>query len=1378
MTLIKKIIQISGGYTDVVDLTNQYFDPEMNSQLMEQYRPIKAHRDAFAELAKSLDQQNKRFYFLSGSYGTGKSHLCLMAANYFANPSNTLEMNTFFNNYEQAQKSLKLKPSETLGETSAKDLRSRRKDGSFLVAICRHGLSLEFEGTILRAVEAALQESKLELDTHFREAFRKIEEWEKKKKEKGFYNDLLKYLDNNYKGWTVEGLVKRLKENKEEAFKIFRSCYKEVTSADFSFGKDNLQDILKDILSNAKFKEKYKGLIIIYDEFGYALDYNQVKLNEMQEFAQFCASSNMKHQPVIFIGTGHKPFRTHGKVGDSVHYDTIAHRVIEIGLQTQGMEDIIGAIVSPIKTSASWKKEVETNQSVFESFAGECNRLKLFNWLTAPIIENDIIQNIYPMHPLSTYALLQLAREVGAENRSLFKFFSPKINTDTGEWENVEKYSYPWYISKTHITKDGRLNLYTTDLLYEYFKDGIKTENKKVSDPVKQSIKNYQESLRTFNKYLAKDSEGKLIKREDVDDLFNQILKAILINEIISNEVTPIPNIEENLFFALNATSPQEKEAITKRLKILCKIGVVYLSEDVYDLRKSDAKDIQRMVDDFKADPQNHPSNLLEELLHYVPNTGDEDFMEAKDYNTTYNEDKRLRCIYITPEELEKKTIVDGNELNTFEKCIADRIQDGIGTDSYEGTAIYVFCQSDEEIEKVKKIIKENNTEEIVVCILKKPFIILNDIQTLKAIDAIKESKESQDFGSLENAQINELRKNASTNLRDAKFKWFDNKNVDWFTANGIREKIIDTKKHDVANKVIEKKFLKVRNRFSHSDFNKSHLKLTTSVKRILNEAFEVMVDLSQSIKIEYNLPENRGARKYIQKCFVDNQLIRHLKSEGDFRYYEPEQNKSKFKITFPVYISMLDEIESFKGKRWQNFNLFIAKYYEEFGLGEISASLFFLLARRYFGDSIRIKKNETDFVDLNFNDVSIPLDLVSLKFQNPVFQYEPISNEQKQYFYLIHHLFDPEKTEAGKSYGVSESYSAIKRWWQDLPEVSKIAQFYSGEESDLLKLFNKVESADPYSFIKKDLMETLGFLANERVNDKKLNQIKKKLSEFKELVESVEDQRKEIIRKDIKEIFSADTATDLDIVDAIRKWYNHELDQYQKDPFAEYHNHNNDSKPLIKKISGISDHSEFIFKTLPEMFGLDWFVNWQTDKTSDLVNKIKSGKKIIEENSTPIGEVKLEIKGKVEKDDNNIKHKGGFEIKVKPENDKEIIYYTEDGSDPSDEKSQRKQLKRGEIIPVSGNKTIKFVVKDSSEKYGKIKSYTVIDESQRCKAFRNKTEFFGDEQISFVFPKDESDVKVALSSVISEIRSANFITNDKLEKIFKELLDGLKSKK
>ncbi|MCB0751798.1 MAG: hypothetical protein KDC52_10005, partial [Ignavibacteriae bacterium] len=480
MAVIKDIIKISGGYTDVVDLTNHYSDTKKNAELMERYKPIKAHREAFGRIANSLNQQDKRFYFLSGSYGTGKSHLCLMAANYFSRLSTSMEMKTFFDNYKEAQQAVKLKSGEQLNERSADELVSKRKKGQYLIAMCRYGLNLEFEGTILRAIQESLEETGLELETHFKEALRKIDSWESKKNEKRFFEDLEKELNTKHPGLTIKKLKQGLSETKEEIFQIFKECYKKITSTDFVYDRDNLQNILTDILSSQEFKEKYSGIVVIYDEFGYALDGNKVSLSKMQEFAQFCTQSKMQHHPIVFIGTGHKAFRNHGQVGDQIHFDTISARVEEIPLQTQGMEDIIGAIISPKTEDKEWKNNVAPNENIFSFFSGQCSRLKIFDWLKAPIIENNIIQNIYPMHPLATYALLQLAKEVGSDNRSIFQFFSPRINNETGEWENIQPYSYTWFITNNEIATSGKLNFYTTDLLYEYFKDGIKSKTKKM----------------------------------------------------------------------------------------------------------------------------------------------------------------------------------------------------------------------------------------------------------------------------------------------------------------------------------------------------------------------------------------------------------------------------------------------------------------------------------------------------------------------------------------------------------------------------------------------------------------------------------------------------------------------------------------------------------------------------------------------------------------------------------------------------------------------------------------------------------------------------------------------------------------------------------
>jgi len=562
MAKIRDIVQIHSGYTSYVDLYEDYHDLVKNRGRMERYKPIAAHRLVFEKIAQALNPMDRRFYFLSGSYGTGKSHLLLMMANYFANPSDVSELDKFFQNYEAAQNEVLLKPGETLKERKAASLKEARKSGRYLVALCRFSLNLDFEGALLRALEDALQkdETNILLDTHYREALRRINDWQARQNETRFYTDLETAISHSYPDWTINDLLAGLEKFNEQALKAFKHCYREVTDAEFAYQKDNLRDIISDFLKNPDFKQNYKGIVFLYDEFGSAIDDNLVNYKSLLDFAQFCASSTLeKGGTVVFISTGHKAFRNHGQIGD-LNAETLEARVTEIGLQTEGMEDLIAAIVQPQKESPEWDLHVKPQSGKFTWFATECNRLRLFNWLPAPKIKNNIIQNIFPMHPLATYALLKLAKEAGSDNRSVFKFFAPEFETGEQGWINVQDQSYPWFLENHEVMEQNKLALYTPDLLVDYFKESLKATNNRLVDKVKAAVINYEATLRELNAYLARKSEQQLF--EEIDDLMLKIIKVMLVNEIVSTQDAPITNTAQNIEFALDSTSPSEKSQV------------------------------------------------------------------------------------------------------------------------------------------------------------------------------------------------------------------------------------------------------------------------------------------------------------------------------------------------------------------------------------------------------------------------------------------------------------------------------------------------------------------------------------------------------------------------------------------------------------------------------------------------------------------------------------------------------------------------------------------------------------------------------------------------------------------------------------------------
>ena len=104
------------------------------------------------------------------------------------------------------------------------------------------------------------------------------------------------------------------------------------------------------------------------------------------------------------------------------------------------------------------------------------------------------------------------------------------------------------------------------------------------------------------------------------------------------------------------------------------------------------------------------------------------------------------------------------------------------------------------------------------------------------------------------------------------------------------------------------------------------HEKLDGRIEQILVEAGNHLTDLTQNIRFEWNLADNRGAKRYLQMLFVNEQVITHIENEGAFRIFEIERTLSKFQDKFPAYIKMLEKLKSIEGKPATSFHSFLNK--------------------------------------------------------------------------------------------------------------------------------------------------------------------------------------------------------------------------------------------------------------------------------------------------------------------------------------------------------------------------------------------------------------------------------------------------------------------
>src|SRR5688500_10132238 len=170
MTSIVDIVEFHVGYGNQVRVVSSFYNEQSeddNAEHIRGYVPIRSHREAFLQLAQAQlpSKENKeKVFMLTGSFGTGKSHLCLMLANYFSLKSTSLEMKDFFENWAKRDK------------IGSEKVRSWRGDGRYLVVPCDFlQETRQFEDVILTDIETALEKdgaTNIVLDSKFKNALR------------------------------------------------------------------------------------------------------------------------------------------------------------------------------------------------------------------------------------------------------------------------------------------------------------------------------------------------------------------------------------------------------------------------------------------------------------------------------------------------------------------------------------------------------------------------------------------------------------------------------------------------------------------------------------------------------------------------------------------------------------------------------------------------------------------------------------------------------------------------------------------------------------------------------------------------------------------------------------------------------------------------------------------------------------------------------------------------------------------------------------------------------------------------------------------------------------------------------------------------------
>lgn len=471
---------------------------------------------------------------------------------------------------------------------------------------------------------------------------------------KGYYDEALSLLEKWMEGEEsslrleeecskqkvkVKDLQKGLATYNGSYEKVFNAIYAGMTyGAVFNNTAGNLIDNLN--ATNEAIKNQFRGIVIIFDEFGrYVEDYGEtLKVKNVQDVAEYCDHSDYDNYVILVSHKALSLYTSSMKKSISDEWKKVEGRFkpTSINVKYDQCLSLIGHI---IPKTAQWN-------NFKTKFEKELNNLYNQAWdfkgfMLPPESEGENpFENGYPLHPITLFALDRLSKKVAQNERTFFTYLA-----------GDEKNSLFSQLMQYDLDEFHFIGL---DAIYDYFELNIKAYK------TDESYGIYKKLQYALSK-LGLDDAGYQTK----------ILKAIAVVNIISDTDSLIADAETlasvvdgNQELVKNAINELEKKKIIKFMR----------QYGYYDFFDSSIFDLEAMIEEKVA-------GVSDEMVISILN---EKFADFAVYPYRYNEHFHMSRVFI-PTFAHKADIVKKSFQNKLPKY-------------YDGAVMLVLDeQADEE---------------------------------------------------------------------------------------------------------------------------------------------------------------------------------------------------------------------------------------------------------------------------------------------------------------------------------------------------------------------------------------------------------------------------------------------------------------------------------------------------------------------------------------------------------------------------------------------------------------------------------------------------------------------------------------------------------
>jgi hypothetical protein len=1319
MAKIADIVKLKTGYANFVELKSAFEADQENADRMAMYRPTKAHREAFERICKGLYQPNdKKFYLLSGSYGTGKSHLCLMTANVLCRSSHDPELAGFYENYAR------------LDEEKARLLKNIRKDGQYLVAICDYHSGRNFEDVVMKAVFEACHARGLDpqVETEFDEAERQLNEWEQKGGSGGirnFYQDFQKALESVDPGLSAEQLRKGLQEYNSELLDKFRVAFSETMGGiKFQPQSGNLIPIIKKLVRSQAFKDRFRGLAIFFDEFGFTLEKARYSKDILQGFME---SVCRNEHNVLFVGCIHKDFKAYADRFSRDDAAVMSARITQVDLLNEGIEEIIGAIVETDKDSQTWNSVVAPRTGIFDQLVPVCKSLQLFPWIDdVERIRQKVLEDIYGVHPMALSCLLRLSSEIGSDARSTFTFFSGDVGGQTG--------SYAEYIQKADlIAPSGKLNLYTVDQLFVFFSRELSQKNQELREQQRQFVNGYFASLDALRKAV----QGEMLGFQE-DDIRARLLKTILIYQLCR-----ISTNLENIQFGLYFSSSQEKKSIEKHLKELVKAGAVFFRRQsrTYELSASTGEDPYDLIERFVSDHSLHPADPVRSFLDEATGSRLPEFSEAKGYNLPFSEDKRLKIRFVPAKDLGPALWdeVDSEfQENRYKPA-----------KSYEGTMVYALCENDVDVNLAKSAAKTINLQNILLAVSHTPLPFTETMLKVRACRHYLPPNEAEKITAQTESRLRDILENYEDgylpDLQRTYRSLTEGSGSCWYWHGG--QVMVDQPRqpHKPADMLCESLFNK-RCLIKHPDLNLCHDdKWQSGRNTALKQAVDNLLQ-AERVFIDNGNPDNHGQKRYLEKVLLRGTgALKKTGSDGSVAFFVCEADPSVIHDDFPV----LKELCSRIARARSGEDLHAASFFEEmreapYGAGGTPLVLSLAHVIRAYGERLVVFKDSTKMVEQMVRSYDDIAGMVSSPACQTVFVVRDITSAHNRMIERVAATTGAPPLRHGESRSLNSAFESLKEWWLKVPAAAKITDLYDKERRTRLLEFKNVMDditgkVDPFDFVLHKLPAVYtSDSVDAPLTDQEADVVCEDFAQDVDLINSGQRLIQNKVAQEICAVFG-ETGDMIECEKIVRNWYEN-LSSRQRDPLQ---CDQDDARQILTRLSSQPDKiRQIILETIPEDFGFKPVLGWTSLHVKDYAAKFKQAKKEIDQ-ARPVV-----YKPGVKEGFHSVKLDQSMYVSV-PEGAQEIVYTT-DGSDPRKAEHVFRSSTEINLVELLKNNPMVTVVMRSVDKEGNYSDQVKLElaDANRKHEVVIKNTLSGS-KAHFRYPQDKEGLIAVMKSLL-----------------------------